>query len=399
MYKMILALPLFIGLVGSLFSMLEWGFYRLGALFDVPFGFSGLIDGFLLVFNRLFEISEQRQLFRYVMFYVNSPEGEWEGRIAAALLTISVLFAVLAFFLARVGNKFAVIVVLLAVVFVQVYFGVVPSAGWNIILFASLALMLAQRHDVNIRATVFGNTAVILMLLFISAIIWVTYPDRNLWLHEFSESIRDRFDTRINPFAVAPFGTQGFGFVYETENLDFNIVDTREDTLHESPHDIFAAMYDERAYGAEIGLAGPQASLLPAVFIVAAFAVAAFIVRFVPPYLKALKRRKMFSVDDSPIAINNMFIYMLEWLAVYGLERRNVVFSAYASELSGIVSREYSEEYAGMTALWQKAVYSGHAAGEDERRRMMGFLDKTMSIVWKNSGVFTKIKIKLQYFL
>ena len=384
--KIFLAIGLFTGLVGSFFSILEWDLRLLNSLFT---GVSGLADGFLLVFNRLFAMSEQHQAFRYVMFTIYSPESAWDGNIAAALVIIMVLFAAISAVLVYTSRKIPVIIMLLIIVAVQVYFGVFPLALWNIILFASLAIMLVPD----------SSAAVVVPLVLISAVVWVAYPGMNLQLREFSESIRDRFDTRINPFAVAPQTAHDAIFQPEPEDRDLNVVYVQEDTLHESALEDYNVEHDELPLGAEIGFAAPQASLLPAILLVIAIAIIAAAIRFIPPLIKASRRRKMFDIDDSPIAINNMFVYMLEWLTVLGLKQKNIVFSAYASQLSVLVSPQYSKEYENLTALWREAVYSNHTLGENERQRMKEFLNKTTDIVWKSSDLRTKIKIRLHHFL
>ena len=396
--KHFLALLLFIGLMGSFISMLDWELGLFSSLFAAPFNFSGLRNGFLLIFNRLFAISEQRQLFRYVFFPITSPESDWNGNIAAAFVVIAAIFASLSITLVHMRSKLPAIAAMIVVVGVQVYFGVFPSAIWNIVLFAAFAMILAAGHTANRRVSISGNTTIIAALVMVALVVWVAYPGKNLQLHEFSESIRDRFDTRINPFSVTPFDAYNAGHEPEPEDIDFRLADVQDETLHEMAMDDYIIEFDERAQGAEIGFVFAD-SLLWAVLFVIALIIIGVLYVLVPPLWRAAKRRRTFDLDDSPTAINNMFVYLLEWLAVCGLERKNVVFSAYAVQLSSLMSPQYSKEYENITVLWQKAVYSSHTPGEAERKHMRAFLDKTTSIVWKQSNIATKIKIKFQYFL
>ena len=387
-----IAIALFWGLMGSFLSMLQWEFSRMGALFEATFSFYGLSDGFALVFNRLFIISEQNNAYRYVMFNIGSPESAWDGYIAVALIYVAVLFALLSTVIIYLGKKSLVAAVFLLIVFAQVYFGVFPSAGWNIVLFATLALILAYR---NIK----GQAVAIAGIALVAAVLGAVYPGENLALSEFSESIRDNFDTRISQITGTPIITQDMMIEYDQIMLGLNVAGVQEDTLHESPVQDYYVEYYEIPRGAEIGIVNPDASILPMILVFIAIVLALAGVHFVPRLWKAAKRRKGFDLDDCTTAIDNMFVYMLEWLAVHGLIRKNVVFSAYAPELASLISPEYSEEYEHVTALWQKAMYSSHPPGEAERQRVKDFLNKTMTVVWKNSGAVTKMKIKLEYFL
>ena len=398
----LLALTLFTGLIGTFMSMLRWDLLRISHLFAGVFSFSGLADGFRLVFNRLFEVSEQYQYYRYVMFHINSPESLWDGNIAIALVIIAAFFALLSMVLSFTSRKSPVIVLFTIVSMAQVYFGVFPSAVWNIILFAAFALMLVSRREVKVTADFRTYATIVAFLILVAVIIRVINPGTSLRFSELSESIRDHFDTRVSQISGTLLNTpdrSGRGLVTEPESRALNIVDVRDDSLNEMPHDDYYVEYDERIWGAEIGAAGPVPSLLPILLGVIALAVIVAVIRLLPPLRKVAVRQKNFALDDCPVAINNMFIYMLEWLAVYGLKRKNIVFSAYAPQLSALVSQQYAKEYESIAALWCEAVYSNHTIGEPERQRMRQFLDKTKSIVWKNSGVLTRIQIKIDYFL
>jgi len=396
--KWILALSLFMGLYGSFLSMLNWGPQLLITAIVETFHMTGLMDGFRLVANRLFEVSEQYQAYRYTMFVINLPESALDAHLAAALIIIAALNGILCVLLVHTRLKALVVAAVLVVAAFQVYFGVFPGAAWNIALFATFALMLVFRRDgrANLRSYVVFITSIAL----VTAMVWLIYPNENPGLHSFSESLRDRFALQTTRLAGPPPDVQGGGFEYEPENLVFNVVDVREDTLHQSPLDDYHIEHDERVGGGVVGAAIPQTSLI-ALFILTLviLAIAAVAIYFAPPLMKAAKRRKRFNTDDCSTAINHMFVYLIEWLTVYGLERENVVFSAYAAQINQLVSQEYSNEYEGMATLWRKAVYSNHKQSEAERKLMSDFMNKTMSIVWRNSNWMTRLRIKLQHFL
>ncbi|MCL2571183.1 MAG: DUF4129 domain-containing protein [Defluviitaleaceae bacterium] len=385
-----LAMSLFASLLGSFMSMLDWGIYRVGTLSLRVLTISGLGDGFKLIFNRLFTISEQQQAYRYIMFTINASEYEHQALIAAALVVSIIVLVALSIILVFFRKKISIIVAIAFAVGIQIYFGVFPSAIWNIVLLTSLALLLVHT---NTQGVVVTFVAVWLVAMGV----WVTYPGTNPSLSAFSESIRDQFDIRISQITATPIYISLDGTA--PDNRDLNVVDVHEGGLHESSLHDYDVDYDETVRGAEIGALSPPPSLVPVLMAIIAVLAAIAVARYAPKHWNVYKRRKRFETDDSATAINNMFIHMLEWLAVYGLERRNIVFSAYASQLSAIVSPEYSDEYQSMTALWRETMYSHHAPSEEERKQIKEFMYKTMDIVWKNSGIATRIKIKFHYYL
>jgi len=390
--KIILALALFLGFAGAFLNMLGWSLNIFAPLFTAPFSFSGLGNGFLLIINRLFFVSEQNQLFIYDMFHISSPQGDWDGNIAGAFVVIFIMLAAVSYAIAASRRKIPAAAAVFAIIAAQVYFGVFPSAFWNVLLFAALAMVFAKE-----RATIRGVVPMAIVLVLVFAGIWAIHPDRSAWLFELSEAMRDWINEPISQSYLEYLQTRGADF--DPAEMAYALANVSDNMLAESPITDFAAQFDDIAHGAEIGFINLDASLLPAIIFVISTMLAAAIIRFVPPFIMALKQRKMFDLDDSAVAINNMFAHLLQWLEIAGLERKNAVYSAYCSSLSQIVSQEYSQEYAQMTELWQRAVYSDHASGEAERAIMRKFLEKTKSHVWKNSDIATKLKIKFQYFL
>lgn len=393
--KYFFCLFLFVGLLGALLSMLAWNVGVFGALFTGPVSLAGIQDGFFLLFNRLFEISEARQAFVYVMFEITSAEADWAGYTANAAALAAAMLLVVSVLLAATRSKVGVIILLFAVAGVQVYFGVFAGAAWNILLFAAFAVMLVENLTVNLR--VLALAAGVLAVVTLG--VWWIFPGENAQLHAFSEAVRDRWDTPLPPYALAHVGTHDAAVQPEYDPRDFAVVAVQDDALHDAPVQDFYIEYDDQAQGAEIGFAGLAPSLLPAVIFVLAVALVAAVVRFVPPLWRARRRRRGFVQDDCPAAINNMFIYLLEWLGVLGLEQQNKLFSAHTPRLAALISPQYADEYKKMTHLWQKTVYSSQAAGEDERTHMQAFVNKTATHVWRNVNFATKMRIKFHHYL
>ncbi|MCL2527914.1 MAG: hypothetical protein FWE42_05775 [Defluviitaleaceae bacterium] len=386
----------FAGMLGSFISMLGRDFFRFSALFSGSIRIYGLREGMALIANRLFHVSEQNQAYRYTMFVINAQQSDWNRHVMEALGVISIVLAALCIALVRFKRGIFSIITMVLIACFQIYFGVFPSAAWNTILFTSLAMTLMRDGK---RVSLRGSIIVITIAALLAVGIWAIYPGPNPTISEFSENIRDRFDIRISQITGTPIHFQEAGHNTAPEYHHLNIVDVQEDTLHEAPTQDYNTQYDERPQGAEIGALGPVASLVPLLIGIIALLIIIALARHIPRHLKVYKRRKQFETDPYPVAINNMFIYVLEWLSAHGLQQENLVFSAYTTKLAQLVSKEYSHEYENATAIWRKAVYSQHTPSKAERLAMQNFLNKTMNIVWKNASIRAKVRIKLHYFL
>ena len=409
--RCLLAVAVFAGLMGSFFSMLEWGLGHIGALSLGGLSAAGFADGFRLVLNRLFTISEQQQAYRYVMFTIQSPQAGWDGYIAAALVAIAVVFAGASVALVYFRSKIFAVATAVLAVGTQIYFGVFPAAAWHIILFTALALTFAygreaKRHDAYARGRVAkkhvthaGVIAVIIAVILTSVVVRTTYSGASPAITELSESIRDRFDIRISQITGTPIYVYTAGYAANPDNRDLNVVEVQDEGQHDSTLQDYDMLHDERAVGAEIGALSPLPSLVPLLLAIIAILVIIAVARYLPKYVNVYKRRKMFDTDAPRAAINNMFIHILEWLFVYGMKRENIVFSAYAPQLKGLISSQYAQEYENTVSIWRKAVYSHHTPGEAERAQIKEFMCITMDIVWKNSGMTDKMRIKFKYFL
>ncbi|MCL2593382.1 MAG: hypothetical protein FWD82_08480 [Defluviitaleaceae bacterium] len=393
-----LAIALFVSLSGSFMSMLRWELGPIVSLFKSGLRFSGILDGFRLIFNRLFVISEQYQAYRYVMFTINSPESAWEQNISMALFVIVIFFAIFSVFLMYIRRKATIFVAIILVTGIQVYFGVFPSAVWNIALFFVFALMFIRKRDR--KENFHGYVAIASIFVLVWVTVLAIYPNFNPHLHEFSESFRDLFGERISQSTNASHNTQSENFEYEPEYLEVSVTDVRSDSLHEASYEDYTVESDERAGGAEVGTVIMQQSvLLPLILLLITAIVIIATIHFAPKLVKAAKRRKMFDKEGCKVAINSMFVYIIDWLVAHGLQRENVVFSIYTEKLSELISLEYSKEYKNIEALWCKAMYSEQEIGEAEKQQVGAFLNKTREIVWKNSSISQKIRIKLHYFL
>ena len=428
--ELVLAVALSIGLVGSLDNMLALGFLpqALGvslaivlieflaarkkaaliavnaalafaiiiAAFLIP---DILADGFWLLANRLFALSEQNQAYAYDMLNIVAPEELHRMYMLASFLPVSAAISLMGTLTVLSGKKLPTLLIVLAMVFVQVYFGVFPAAGWCLYLCFALALTAAcGRHIPAIEAVCLG-IALCVLFLVVSGAVFAFAEGTNSKLSELSERIRDQFEEQIEqPIALAISERDNI-LENERQDMALNVDKVTDNPYQKAERKDFTIVYEERFEGAEIGWAPPQNSAL--LYILAIFglifAVAAVWLGF--NLIKAARRRAGFRLTDSAAAIHNIFMYTLDWLRAHGLNTDSTVFSMYAEPVGTLISPEYSAKYMSAVGLWQEAVFSEHSLSEAQRTEARRFMEITKEVVWKRSNFADKARIKLKLFL
>jgi len=370
--------------------MLEWRTFDIGA---PTLSFNGLAEGYRLVFNRLFSISEERQLYAYVMFDITAPEAALPGYIGIALMTLAIFFALFCVGLTYIRSNIPLVITMVIVVAMQVYFGVFPNFAPSVLLFATFALILVYRPGMDVR----GGVAIIGLTAIVAAAVWLVYPGQNPQLLTFSEAIRDRLSTRVAYVYAQDAYTEMHGHTLEHRTL--HVAYVQDEYLHEAQRVDYYVDHDNRALGANIGFAMPQPSLWPVILAVMALGVIAAIAKAVPPLVKGARRRRMFAMAENAAAIDYMFAYALEWLTAYGLKQRNIVYSAYSPDVAVLISPDYAAEYDSAVTIWHQAVYSNHIIDEATWQQMKAFVDKTSTYIWQNSNISARLRLKFNHCL
>lgn len=425
--RLLLSAALFIGLIGSFNSMLEFRYLpqalaiglavitveillrgRKKALIAVNAVFGlGLIvaiiiwpnvmgDGFRLLINQLFTVSETRQAYKYDMFTVTVSTDFYSRYVLLAFLVATVILAVISALIAGLRKKTPIILIALAVIMAQSYFGVFPSPVWTIYLYLVLALCAACGEHVGVAEVLGHGLTLLLILIVITGIIWAVWPGVDVGLYEFSEHIRDEFDEQIEQPITQIISKENIPSPDQTEDMNLNVQEVSDDPYSQANNNQFDIDHKTEFKGAEVAKADPQIpynlifSLLILVFVA---------VWFGWNEIKAAKRRARFRYPNCAEAINCIFLYTMDWLKAYGLRGDRVLYSMNSEPLSAMISSEYATKYGDIVGVWQEAVYSDHTISEAQRTQALHFLKSTKEIVWKHSGLLGKLKIKLKYFL
>ena len=68
-------------------------------------------------------------------------------------------------------------------------------------------------------------------------------------------------------------------------------------------------------------------------------------------------------------------------------------------ELTENMGSEYTQRYEDMLGAWNEAVYSDHDVSEQTVDKMSDFMDDTVAMVKKSSGLMDRLRIRFGYAL
>jgi|GEM_PF-1493112 len=391
----IISCVLFAGLSGSFLSMLSLTLRDVasGILFPSQVRWFG--EGFLLMFNRLFVISEQQQRYQYIMFDVMMPMAYWPGYMMTAVLTVLILFAVLGFI--AVHFKPLCLMLMLPVVCMSVYLGVFASAWWYVVLFGAFAAVLLNKECFGLRKSVKIWASSFVIILLLSPAVFVIFPPQNIQLYRWSESLRDWFGPPLTVQSSTLHNAQTIP--PDTEYHDVEIAEVQDQALYNMPLMDFNIEEEYRAQGAEIGFILSDVSLVYAVVFVIFVLLMAIIIKLRKPFIQAIKRRRLLADEENPDILHHWYQHMWTWLHFLGLGDKNINYIDYAHDIKLIMSHEYAQDYEIVTLLWQKFIYGHHVLHAAERKQIKAFLEQTKTMVWQRVCIKTKIKIKLVHFM
>jgi|GEM_PF-1106785 len=349
-------------------------------------------DGLKLIANQLFALSEQYQAYMYSHFAVGAPPENHEKLVFLALVPLMAIGGLISGILMR--QKSRILFLCAAAIFAgtQIYFGIFPAPFWNIAFFAAAAVSLIFDAGQEFRLTR-SLTLFLAALVLLTSVVGFAYSGESAALSELSESLRDKFDEKLERPLGALLSTQET--MPQEQILDLRL---REESVGQNEGSHSGAQFEtereESFSGSQLGTATAQ-RLWVLWLIFAAFLLGAGIWVFIK-VRKDMKIRANFDSENHQIAINSMFMYLMRWLVMFGLEPQNCTYPEYAAEIETLLAREYAAEYVAATALWQEAVYSLHEMTPDNRAQMRAFLEHSVQLICEKVGFFAGLRIRLK---
>lgn len=114
---------------------------------------------------------------------------------------------------------------------------------------------------------------------------------------------------------------------------------------------------------------------------------------------KSKKAKLLFYSADKREAVRSIFSYMMNILAVAGLEIRNTSLYRYGAPIEKMFDKEIRDKYEEAASIRQEAVYSNHEITEEQRIKVMELKDLIWHRVYNGSNWVQKFQLKYIYFL
>ena len=97
------------------------------------------------------------------------------------------------------------------------------------------------------------------------------------------------------------------------------------------------------------------------------------IVKIIRERIRCQKIKQLFDSEDYNQAVNALFEYTMNILAVFGLKVRNASLYRYGSQIESLFDEEMKTEYTKVVDIRQEAVYSSHSIAKEQRDFVMEF--------------------------
>lgn len=351
------------------------------AVLLIIFQWQTAADGVKLFLNRFFAASETRQAYTYEMFDVSANEAAWQNCIRYALIHLGLISGMIVATAFHLRIKSLLVVTFAAFAGWVAYLGVSPAWGWTVALAAALLLAFpAQPSESPALPRLALCGAGLTMLALICGAVLMLAPGEDERLSAWDEQVRDAL-----ALSTVAYSDQQRD---PAENNGSQSGNTQQFQEEDTPPDLD---------GEDFSWPVPPAAL--AAIIIAALLL--FIPAILSDLLKKRRARNRQDLDDpdNNVSIRAMFLYSLRWLKIGGLTPENVPFSDYAGQVGTVLSETHRAAYEEILPLWQEAAYSTHVMTNEQRARMLGFIDQTQQAVWQKLSKKDRLLAKYYYAL
>lgn len=368
------------GLLPRKAARIAWAIAALGAA--LAFLLPAVRGGALLLANGLYTASEAVNAYAYD--YFAAPDA---ASVRAALRVFAVLGGALC--AAACRRRALLAALFFGVAFLEAYFGVVPGAWRNLLLFAVLAFLIA-RGDGGLR----GGAALLAGLAAVALLVYLLAPRPIAAVEAYSERLRDELGALAETVAQP-----------NTPPEEENDRARQESRQHEAQANADASAEQELQAFEQL-TEGEREISLPhrvdygRIALLLLATVAVLVVPFAPFLLlnrarrRAAERREAFETADNAAAIRAMFAHTMDWLRASGLQTRNRPFAQCAGAVETLTSTDYAARYAAAVLIWQEAAYSAHELDETKRAAIRALMEETERSLYGRADWRAKLRLK-----
>lgn len=329
-------------------------------------------SGYALIANQLYDYAEEAQSYVYNRIGVGST-GEESPELCMYIMVMwaSCLFGFLAALPGLRHRRAANAAIVIVLAFVFAYFGIEPSIIYACV--AGAALLVSAGNG---RIT--SALPLLLLVAVLTAGMYAADPGQIGPVSRANEYLRDRF---------ALSGVYLEGVEQQTEDPE-----AMENQENRGSGLIDILTGKDKGTGAYV-----VRFVLAALFTVLILAAVYFIYRGIDRKRRII--REGLDSDDPRTAVGAMFPYTVRWLGAGGIDTDNKSFSELVPELTENMGSEYTQRYEDMLGAWNEAVYSDHDVSEQTVDEMSDFMDDTVAMVKKSSGLMDRLRIRFGYAL
>ena len=341
-------------------------------------------NGGMALANRLFATSEAVNAYAYFHFAV--AEGENPASIRAALSAAALLLGVIS---SLAGYRLCLALLFISVASLEAYFGVMPGAWRNLLLFSVLSLLFA-----NGGREVKNGVILLVGIALVTLIVFLLCPHPIGAVEARSEEVRDTLGSTVMSMGQPSAPPEAEKNRTHQESRQHQEL-TRQDESREGTWQEFARETEQEQ---EISL--PHRTDWLRIILLLLLVVALLLGPFLPFLLLTRARRRTeeklaeFSVPDNAAAIRAMFLHVMDWLQEGGLKTENRPFSAYERAVEELLGGQYAERFRVVLPLWQEAAYSTHAMSDEQRLSVKELLDMTAAKLYEQANRRARLRIK-----
>lgn len=334
---------------------------------------SGMAD----LLNRVFELSESRNAYRYAR--LSEADPAWQ---IPAVLVLLGLFLCLFLVLARISRPLAGTVFLTVLALFQVYFGISLPTAVNVLLFLLTVLCLI-RPSVKMRDMAF----MLAVLLPVFILVGLFLPGTDPGLEQTSEQVRDWFGAR--------FESGG-----NTGEMPETVVETRhvnERSLDEGNREARGTEEYRLIQLERMKIARPDWFSLLRVVLPLLGMILLLILPFLPFILlnrrrqKTMERRKAFEDPDNRIAAMAMFRHVCRYLQATGHLQANCPYRL--CPLPGM-NRAFADRFHQAAIIWERAAYSDHPIEDLQRAEIAQLLEETEKRLYEQADKRQQFRLR-----
>ena len=342
--------------------------------------------------NALFSASEAVNRYVYVPVAL-PPEADAAVCAAAFGCWLALAAAVIAGIVSESGSAWCPLLAAAAAAAVQVYFGVVPAAWAQLLLFGWLGAMTIGRMARG--ASWLDGAAAAAGLLLLGLAVGLLLPGVHPGLEERSEQLRDWLSMRWPGGAIAAAPEEESVNLLRQESL------LTEQAAGNLPDDAQAARGYERRQAFRRDISDPRpvdyVKILLLLLLVAAVLVGPFL-----PFLwlnrqkrRAADARAGFASENPAEAIAAMYRHIARCLVACGVRADSRGFAALGGQDAPGLTQAFWADYRAGARLWQEAAYSDHPMTGEQREQMAALLRQTERLVYEAAD--WRRRFRLQY--